>query len=79
MNLTLFGVFASVYFIKRGNIWGIGAIHSIWNFAQGHFYGIKVSGMDSSCSLLNSVFVDGKDLINGGNFGIIVNAVTQPK
>ena len=45
-------------------------MHSIWNFAQGHFYGIKVSGIDSSCSVLNSVFVEGKELINGGNFGI---------
>ena len=70
INLALFGIFASIYFIKRGNIWGIGAIHSIWNFAQGHFYGIKVSGIDTSCSVLNSVFVDGKDLINGGTFGI---------
>ena len=70
INLALFGIFASIYFIKRGDIWGIGAIHSMWNFSQGHFYGIKVSGMDSSCSLLNSVFVDGKDLINGGNFGV---------
>lgn len=70
VNLTLFGIFASIYFVKRGNIWGIGAIHSIWNFTQGHFYGIKVSGMETSCSVLESVFVEGKDLLNGGAFGI---------
>lgn len=70
VNLTLFGVFASVYFIKRGNIWGIGAVHSIWNFVQGNFYGIKVSGMDTSCSVFASTMTEGRDLINGGAFGL---------
>ena len=44
INITLFGIFASIYFIRRGSIWGIGAFHSIWNLVQGNFYGIKVSG-----------------------------------
>lgn len=70
INLTLFGVFASVYFVKRGSIWGIGAIHSIWNFVQGNFYGIKVSGMETSCTVLESVSVEGRGLINGGGFGL---------
>jgi len=70
VNLTLFGVFASVYFIKRGNIWGIGAVHSIWNFVQGNFYGIKVSGMESSCSVFASAMTEGRDLIHGGAFGL---------
>ena len=70
INLTLFGVFASVYFIKRGSIWGIGAIHSIWNFVQGNFYGIKVSGMETSCTVFDSISVEGKGFINGGDFGL---------
>lgn len=70
VNLTLFGVFASVYFIKRGSIWGIGAIHSIWNFVQGNFYGIKVSGMATSCTVFDSVAVEGREWMNGGAFGL---------
>ncbi len=70
INLTLFGIFASVYFIKRGSIWGIGAIHSIWNFVQGNFYGIKVSGIETSCTVFDSVVIEGKTLINGGDFGL---------
>lgn len=70
INLTLFGIFASVYFIKRGSIWGIGAIHSIWNFVQGNFYGIKVSGMETSCTVFESLVVENKTLINGGDFGL---------
>lgn len=70
INLVLFGVFASVYFIKRGNIWGVGALHSIWNLAQGNIYGIRVSGMQTSCSILSSEMVAGRELINGGDFGL---------
>ena len=70
INLTLFGAFASIYFIKRGSIWGIGAVHSIWNFVQGNFYGVKVSGLSISCSVLDSVSVEGRVLINGGAFGL---------
>lgn len=70
INLVLFGVFASVYFIKRGNIWGVGALHSIWNLVQGNVYGIRVSGMQTTCSILSSEMVDGRELINGGNFGL---------
>lgn len=70
INLILFGVFASIYFIKRGNIWGVGALHSIWNLAQGNVYGIRVSGMQTSCSVLASEMVAGRELINGGDFGL---------
>ncbi|MGN0141755.1 MAG: CPBP family intramembrane glutamic endopeptidase [Roseburia sp.] len=70
INLTLFGVFASVYFVKRGNIWGIGAFHSVWNLVQGNFYGIRVSGMETECSIFSSQMVSGKELWNGGAFGL---------
>ncbi len=51
-NLTLFGVFASLYFLRTDNIWGVGALHSAWNFAQGNLFGIPVSGMGSEVSVL---------------------------
>lgn len=70
LNLSLFGIFASLYFIRRGNIWGIGAFHSMWNLVQGCFYGISVSGMNSLNSLLKTESVKGKDLLNGGSFGM---------
>lgn len=70
INLTLFGVFASVYFIRRGNIWGIGAFHTIWNFVQGNFYGIRVSGMALDNSVFTTSLVEGKELLSGGAFGL---------
>ncbi|MBQ7944016.1 MAG: CPBP family intramembrane metalloprotease [Lachnospiraceae bacterium] len=70
INLILFGIFASVYFIRRGSLWGIGALHSIWNFVQGNFYGILVSGNPVDGALLSTATVDGKELFSGGSFGL---------
>ena len=70
VNLTLFGVFASVYFVKRNDIWGICAVHSVWNLVQGNVYNIRVSGMELSCSLFSSEIIEGKELIHGGAFGL---------
>ena len=70
INLTLFGVFASICFIKTENIWMVGAIHSVWNLAQGNIYGIKVSGMETSCSLFASTAAEGRELFHGGAFGL---------
>lgn len=70
INLTLFGIFASLYFLRRGNIWGIGAFHAVWNLVQGNFYGIKVSGMPLGNTFLVMNPVEGKDLLNGGDFGM---------
>lgn len=69
INLVLFGVFASLYFLKRGNIWGIAALHSVWNLVQGNFWGLRVSGIVTECSVLRSAMVDGKEIFNGGAFG----------
>lgn len=70
INLTLYGIFASIYFIKRGNIWAPAAFHSIWNLVQGNVYGIYVSGTTNNCKLLSSISVEGKTLWNGGDFGL---------
>lgn len=70
INLFLFGVFASVCFIQTENIWMVAAIHSVWNLVQGNVYGIKVSGMDTSCSLLSSIATEGREMMHGGAFGL---------
>jgi membrane protease YdiL (CAAX protease family) len=70
LNLTLFGIFASVYAIKTNNLWGVCAIHSIWNFVQGNLYGILVSGMELNASVFKFVPTESGTLINGGAFGL---------
>ena len=69
LNLFLFGVFAALYFLRRGSIWGIGAIHTIWNFAQGNVFGCSVSGTGNGTSIFETSYVEGSTLFNGGAFG----------
>lgn len=76
INLVLFGIFAGVYFVKRGNIWGVAAIHSIWNFAQGNIFGILVSGNDFGVTVFESTINEKMPLINGGAFGLEGGIVT---
>ena len=69
INLVLISVFWGFYVICFNNLWGACAMHSIWNFVQGNFYGISVSGLNITDSVFVSTSVPGKELINGGAFG----------
>ena len=70
VNLFLFGVFASVYMWKRGNIWGVAAIHAAWNFTQGNLLGIRVSGSVLGPSVLQTELNPSAEWLNGGAFGL---------
>ena len=70
VNIVLVGIFFSVFMLKSDSIWGVCALHSIWNFTQGNFYGIKVSGIDSGASVFKFVPTNGGTLLNGGEFGL---------
>lgn len=69
-NLSLFGVFAALNIILFDDIWGACAIHSIWNFTQGNFYGISVSGTGNTESVLRTTAKSSSRLLTGGDFGI---------
>ena len=68
-NLFLFGVFAGLYFLWRGNLWGAAALHTAWNFTQGNLFGVCVSGNTPSVSLLQTRFPPQQAWLNGGDFG----------
>jgi membrane protease YdiL (CAAX protease family) len=72
VNIFLFGLFASLLTLRRGSIWMVGALHSMWNFAQGNLFGIPVSGLVGSPSPLKATAAEGgwQTLLNGGSFGI---------
>lgn len=69
LNIFLFGVFTSLYVVRRGNLWGACAAHSAWNFLQGNVFGIRVSGNSVAVSPLISELPDSDFLLNGGSFG----------
>jgi len=69
-NIALFGIFASIFALKSDSLWGVCGIHSAWNFVQGNFFGFKVSGLDTSSSILSFTSSDAGSLFNGGAFGM---------
>ncbi len=69
INIFIFGVFASLYFIKYGNLWGVSAIHTMWNFAQGNIFGFEVSGNAFGESVLKTEITSENEIITGGAFG----------
>ena len=72
LNIFLFGLFASMLTLRRGSIWMVGALHSMWNFVQGNLFGIPVSGITGIPSPLISTPRAGflGELISGGSFGL---------
>ncbi len=70
LNLFLFGVFASLMYYYTDNLWMVGAVHSVWNFAQGNVFGFGVSGIDISDYALFRVEAFGDITLSGGELGI---------
>ena len=69
VNLALFGVFAGFYAMREGSLWGISALHTVWNWVQGNFFGFEVSGMNASGGTLINLTESGADWLTGGPFG----------
>lgn len=67
VNLTLYGMFASLYFLRRGSIWGICAVHAAWNFVQGSVFGAAVSGNAIGPAVFETALSGG--VFSGGAFG----------
>ncbi len=70
INIALFGIFAAVYMLKRGSIWGVGAIHTVWNFMQGNIYGFSVSGNPQMPTVFDSKLGEAGSILSGGEFGL---------
>ncbi|MBL8091061.1 MAG: CPBP family intramembrane metalloprotease [Anaerolineales bacterium] len=69
INLALFGVFAGLYAMREGSMWGISALHSVWNWVQGNFFGFEVSGTNAEGGTLINLMETGADWLTGGAFG----------
>ncbi len=69
-NLIIINLFFTLYMILFDNIWGVCALHSVWNFTQGNIFGISVSGNEEMDSVMRATAISGNDIITGGKFGI---------
>ena len=68
-NLALFGVFAALYAVREGSLWGVFALHSAWNWAQSNLFGMEVSGLPTRLGALINMEETGPDWLTGGAFG----------
>ncbi len=68
-NLFLFGLFAALYALYEGQLWGAFAVHAVWNWAQGNLFGFEVSGINAPLSILLDLMETGPDWVTGGSFG----------
>lgn len=69
VNLALFGVFAGLYAMREGSLWGISALHTVWNWVQGNIFGLAVSGTETGGGMLFNLQTAGPDWVTGGAFG----------
>ena len=74
-NVFLAGVTFSLIYYYTGNLWLVGAMHTLWNFILGFVVGSYVSGIPTIYSIFFSVPIEGKDLISGGEFGFEASIV----
>lgn len=76
LNLFLVGMLMSMYFVKRGNILGICALHSAWNFVQGNVFGLSVSGNTKMQSIFKTTILNDLQNLSGGKFGLEGSLIT---
>lgn len=69
VNLLLYSLFAAFYALREGSLWGVCAFHSAWNWAQGNFFGLAVSGNQADGGMLFDLMEVGPDWFTGGAFG----------
>lgn len=70
LNITLVGIMFALVAIRFDSLIPSCAIHSVWNWAQGNFYGMPVSGNASGPSVMKFSLPEGMELWTGGEFGI---------
>ena len=76
VNIFLSGVTFSLIYYYTGNLWIVGAMHTLWNFILGFIVGSQISGIITYNSVFFSIPVENKDLISGGVFGFEASIVT---
>lgn len=69
-NLILFSIVTAIYVLRTGSLWGVAALHGVWNWAQGNFYGMQVSGIKTGSTVLRFTQSGSAEWIGGGVFGL---------
>ncbi len=71
INTFLAGIWLAVAYYKTRNLWFPFGIHLAWNWVQGSFLGINVSGLDALATApILKVIEKGNATIGGGDYGL---------
>lgn len=70
-NTMIAGVWFSVAYLKTRDLWFVWGMHLMWNWMQGSFFGVEVSGLTEIASLSLLKEIDsGPRWLTGENYGI---------
>lgn len=69
VQLVLFSLFATAYCLREGGVWGACGWHAAWNWTQGHFFGLNVTGHAQAGGTVLDLKAAGHPLVGGGEFG----------
>jgi uncharacterized protein len=70
-NTFLAGIWFCVAYLKTRNLWLAIGIHLAWNWTQGAFFGVNVSGLSEIASApILRVAEKGNAFVGGGDYGI---------
>ena len=69
LNVFLFGLLLGLIVFRTGSLYLSMALHGIWNFAEGNVFGMAVSGLRPSHTVLLTALTEGRGTTNGGDFG----------
>lgn len=71
LNTFIAGIWLAIAYYKTRNLWFPFGIHLAWNWVQGSFLGISVSGLDALATApLLKVTEKGNPFIGGGDYGL---------
>jgi membrane protease YdiL (CAAX protease family) len=77
LNTVLAGVWFSIAYLKTRDLWFVWGLHLMWNWMQGAFFGIEVSGLTDlvTASFLKEIDT-GPTWLTGENYGVEGGIVT---
>lgn len=76
VNLVLISLIFSLLTLHYHSIWAACGLHSIWNAVLYAVLGLNLSGNDGAVTAIFSIQTVGKNLWNGGTYGVEASLIT---
>lgn len=76
VNLVLISIIFSLLTIRLGSIWIACGLHSFWNAILYSVFGLNLSGNDETVAAVFNMQSVGKNIWNGGEYGVEASIIT---